>query len=259
MENGNELRFRPFYALFKKEVLRFSAVMTQTLLAPVVSASLYLFIFGLSLGKRISLSPDYTYLQFVVPGLILMGIVNNSFANSSSSLFMSRYLGSIVEILVTPITPTQFLAAYTLAAMLRGFLVGLVIFLVSLVFTSLPWAHPFLAILVLVIASFLFSQFGIVAAIFSKNFDTLSMFTNFLILPLIYLGGLFYPVAELPEPWRTLSHFNPLYYLIEGFRKAVLGSGNLSWLEIFGVSGLISLVCFAISAWVVTTGYRLRS
>ena len=169
-QKNQDLVFRPFWTLFKKEVWRFSTVMTQTLLAPVVSASLYLFIFGVSLGKRISLSPDYTYLQFVVPGLILMGVVNNSFANSSSSLFMSRYLGSIVDLLVTPLTPTQFLAGYTLAAMLRGFLVGLVILLVSLFFTNLPWVHPFAALGVIFLASFLFSQFGIVAAIFSKKF-----------------------------------------------------------------------------------------
>jgi ABC-2 type transport system permease protein len=255
----SDLRFLPFWTLFKKEVLRFMAVVTQTLLAPVVSASLYLFVFGLSLGGKISILPNFSYLQFVVPGLILMGVVNNSFANSSSSLFMSRYIGNIAELLVTPITPTQFIAAYTLAAMLRGILVGAVIYLVSLLFTPLPWVHPWAAFAVLTLASFLFAQFGIIAAIYSKSFDTLAMFTNFLILPLVYLGGLFYPVADLPDPWRTLSLFNPLYYLIEGFRKAVLGVGTLNWTQIFGVSGTIALGCFVLSAWIMVSGYRLRN
>jgi ABC-2 type transport system permease protein len=250
---------KPFRTLLKKEILRFLSVASQTLLAPVVSASLYLLIFGVSLGSRISVVPGFTYLQFVVPGLILMGVINNSFANVSSSLFMSRYLGNIVELLVTPLTPGHYIAAYTLAAMLRGLLVGAVIWLVSCFFTGLPWASPLQAIGVLALASFVFAQFGILAAIFSKNFDTLSMYTNFLILPLIYLGGLFYPVSQLPSPWREFSHFNPIYFLIEGFRTAVLGSGSVPFGLVAAVVGGLGLTLFAGAWFVFSTGYRLRS
>jgi len=251
-------RFRPFLTLLSKETQRFFSVASQTLLAPVVSASLYLLIFGVSLGSRISVIPEFQYVQFVIPGLILMGVINNAFANVSSSLFMSRYLGNIVDLLVTPLTSTQYIAAYTLAAMLRGLLVGLVTWLVSLCFATIPWAHPFQSLAILVLGSFVFSQFGILAAIFSKNFDTLSMFTNFLILPLIYLGGLFYPVSQLPSPWRELSGFNPLYYLIEGFRTAALGVGSVPFAVVIGVVGGLGAVLFASAVFIFTKGYRLR-
>ena len=250
---------RPFWTLLKKEILRFLAVGSQTLAAPIVSAGLYLLIFGLSLGQKISILPGFTYLQFIVPGLVLMGVVNNSFANVSSSLFMSRYLGSIVELLVTPLTAGQFILAYTLAAMIRGILVGAVIFGVASIFTALPWAHPSEALLMIILASFMFSQFGIIAAILSTSFDTLSMFTNFLIMPLIYLGGLFYPIAMLPEPWRTVSTFNPLYYLIEGFRTALLGHNGINLWLAMGVGTAISVCLFGFAAHLMRIGYKIRN
>ena len=132
-----------------------------------------------------------SYAQFVIPGLILMGVVNNAFANSSTSLFMSRYLGSIVDLLVTPLTPAQFILAYTLAAMLRGMVVGTVVWLISLAFASLPWAHPLLVLAMALLTSFLFAQFGLIVAIYADSFDALAMYSNFVLLPLIYLGGVF--------------------------------------------------------------------
>lgn len=250
--------YLPFKTLLLKEIKRFLAVASQTLLGPVVSSSLYLLIFGMGIGSRLSIHPEHSYAQFIIPGLVLMGVVNNAFANTSSSLFMSRYLGNIVDILVTPIRPSEFIAAYTLAAMFRGMLVGLVTYLVTIIFAPVPWANPLQAIGIALLASFVFAQFGILAAIFSSSFDTLSMFTNFLILPLIYLGGLFYPVADLPEPWRTLSQFNPLYYIIEGFRVAVLGHGSLSLTRVWVVTGTMGLVLFILAAAMVATGYKLR-
>lgn len=253
------IRLKPFLTLLEKEIRRFFSVASQTLLAPVVTASLYLLIFGVSLGGRISLVPGFTYVQFIVPGLILMGVINNSFANVSSSLFMSRYLGNIVELLVTPLAPGEFIAAYTIAAMVRGLLVGLVTWIVTLFFTNLPWAHPLQAFTVLLLGSFVFAQFGILAAIFSKNFDTLSMYTNFLLLPLIYLGGLFYPVSGLPSPWREISGMNPLYYLIDGFRTAILGTGAVSFTTVVSVIGGVGVALFG-AAWVIVSrGYRLRA
>jgi len=249
----------PFFTLLRKEVLRFWRVASQTLLTPIITASLYLFIFGATLGQRISVLEGFSYAQFVIPGLVLMGVINNSFANCSSSLFMSRYLGGIVDLLVTPVSPPQFILAYTLAAMLRGVLVGLVTWVISTLFAELPWAHPFLAIVMAMLASFLFAQFGLIAAIFAKNFDTLSMFTNFLILPLIYLGGVFYPISILPAPWGSLSHLNPLFYLIDGFRHAILGVGDISFGVAFGISGLLATALFIGAAWLIGSGKRLRS
>jgi len=249
----------PFMTLLRKEILRFMRVASQTLLTPIITASLYLFVFGATLGERLSVLEGFSYAQFVIPGLILMGVINNSFSNTSSSLFMSRYLGGIVDLLVTPVTPPQFILAYTLAAMLRGSLVGTVVWVISTLFAELPWEAPLLAVLMALLASFLFAQFGLIAAIFAHNFDTLSMYNNFLILPLIYLGGVFYPISILPAPWETLSYLNPLFYLIDGFRHAILGVGDTSYLLAFGVSGSIALFLFCWAAWLIGKGYRLRT
>jgi len=248
----------PFVTLLKREILRLLRVSFQTLLTPVITASLYLFVFGATLGERISVLEGFSYAQFVIPGLILMGIINNSFANVSSSLFMSRYLGNIVDLLVAPITPPQLILAYTLAAMIRGLLVGSVITLISLGFASLPWVHPELCLLMVLLASFLFAQFGIIAAIYSNTFDSLSMFNNFIILPLIYFGGVFYPISILPSFWEQVSRFNPLFYLIDGFRFAVLGVGDAPAVLSFGFSLGLALGLFVWASILIGQGYRLR-
>lgn len=252
------LPWLPFYTLLQKEVRRFWRVASQTLLTPIITASLYLFVFGATLGQRISVLPGFSYAQFVIPGLILMGVINNSFANTSSSLFMSRYLGNIVDLLVTPISPPQFILAYTLAAMLRGLAVGVATWLISIFFASLPWAHPWAALAMAATASLLFAQFGLIAAMFAQNFDSLSMYSNFIILPLIYLGGVFYPISILPDPWATLSRLNPLFYLIDGFRHAILGVGDLSLTTAFTVSTLMAAGLFTWAALLIGRGYRLR-
>ena len=249
----------PFCALLEKEVRRFLRVASQTLVTPVVTAALYLFIFGATLGTRISVLEGFSYAQFVIPGLVLMAIINNAFANSSTSLFMSRYLGSIVDLLVTPITPTQFILAYTLAAMLRGLAVGLVVWLISLPFADLPWAHPLLVLAMALLASFLFAQFGLIVAIYADSFDALAMYSNFVLLPLIYLGGVFYPISILPPAWAGLSHLNPLFYLIDGFRHALLGRGDLAFTTAFAVSGLMAVALFAWAASLIGRSYRLRT
>ena len=251
--------FLSFYTLLKKEVLRFLAVSVQTIITPIITASLYLLVFGASIGSQLSVMNGVPYIQFIVPGLIIMGVMNNSFANSSSSLFFSRYLGNIVDLLVTPITPAQFIFAYTLAAMLRGICVGASVFFISLFFTSMPWANPVAALGFLLLASFLFAQFGLIAALYSNSFDQLSMYTNFLILPLIYMGGLFYPISQLPALWGKISHFNPLFYLIDGFRHAILGVGdNPLWLN-FSVPAILAVILFGWCALLFKSGRRLRA
>jgi len=249
----------PFFTLLQKEVRRFWRVSSQTVATPIITASLYLFIFGATLGDRISIVPGFSYAQFVVPGLILMGVISNSFANSSSSLFMSRYLGNIVDLLVTPVSAAQFIFAYTLAAMFRGLLVGVAVWLISTFFAHLPWVHPVVAVAMAAMASFLFAQFGLIAAIYANNFDSLSMFSNFIITPLIYLGGVFYPISILPPLWAGLSKLNPLFYLIDGFRHAILGIGDLSLSTAFLVAVAMSAMLFCWAALLIGRGYRLRS
>ena len=258
-QTSNFYPLLPFLTLLRREVHRFLKVSVQTLLTPIITASLYLFVFGATLGERLSVVEDFSYAQFVIPGLILMGVINNSFANSSSSLFMARYLGNIVDLMVTPMSPAQLIFAYTCASMLRGILVGSAVLLVSLFFAPVPWTSPFLALLMVLLASFIFAQFGLIAAIYSNNFDNLSMFTNFIILPLIYLGGVFYPVSILPEPWEQFSRLNPLFYLIDGFRHALLGVGDTSLLMALLIAGGFATGLFGWAAWLIGRGYRLRS
>lgn len=249
----------PFYTLVKKEILRFLSVAVQTLITPVITASLYLLVFGVSLGSQIQIYEEISYVQFVVPGLILMGVVNNSFANSSSSLFFSRYIGNIVDLLVTPITPAQFLFAFTFAAMIRGILVGCCVLVVSLFFTSLPYTNIPQALAMLFLSSFFFSLFGIIAGIYSNTFDNISMFTNFLILPLIYTGGLFYPVSHLPPVWQNISHLNPISYLIDGFRQGMVGVATHDFWVDFVIALGMCLFVF-IWAWIaVKKGHRMRT
>jgi ABC-2 type transport system permease protein len=252
-------RYLPFYTLLKKEILRFLSVAIQTLITPVITASLYLLVFGLSLGSQISLYPNLSYVQFVVPGLILMGAVNNSFANTSSSIFFSRYIGNIVDLLVTPLTANQLLLAFILAGVLRGVLVGLMVLAVSVFFTGLPWVNPLAAGGMILLSSFIFAVFGIIAAFYSSTFDHISMYTNFLILPLIYTGGLFYPVSHLPPLWQTVSRLNPLTYLIDGFRQAIIGVGSTGLAVDFAVAGGIALGLFLWAWWVVRSGHKLRN
>lgn len=246
-KEGSHTSFQTFLTLLKREIYRILSVAGQTLLAPVVTATLYLLIFGVSLGGRVALFDDLSYIQFVVPGLVLMAVLNNAFANTSSSLFISKFLGNIQDLLVTPLTPTHYLLAYTLAGILRALAVGGVVLIVSLFFTQLPWTHPFEAFAMAFVSATLFSLFGLIAGIYAKSFDSLSVFTNFLLMPLIYLGGLFYPVSMLPSPWNTLSQFNPLYYLIEGFRYALLGRGDIPFAAAFGIS---TILCLILGFWV---------
>ncbi len=249
----------PFFTLLQREVLRFLRVSVQTLVTPIITASLYLFVFGATLGERLSVVEGFSYAQFVIPGLVLMGVISNAFANSSSSLFMSRYLGNIVDLLVTPLSPAQFILAYTLASMLRGLAVGVAVLLISVFFAPLPWVNPPAALAMAALASFLFAQFGLIAAIYSNTFDALSMFNNFIILPLIYLGGVFYPISILPPFWEGLSRFNPLLYLIDGFRHAILGVGDAPLAVSFCVTLGMGAILFAWAALLIGRGYRLRS
>lgn len=257
--NDSFVPWLPFYSLLKREILRFSSVATQTVLTPVVTASLYLFVFGVHLGGRLSVLEGFSYIQFVVPGLILMGIVTNAFANTSSSLFFYRYLGSVVELLVTPIGAFRFSLAFTIAAMLRGIIVGSVVWAISLLFTDLPLAHPFYALLFVLLTSFLFAQFGLIAAIASDSFDALAMYTNFLILPLIYLGGMFYPISMLPPGWQTFSRFNPIFYMMDGFRQSVLGEGDIPIHFSLAVAFGLAMVVWFIASYMIWKGKRLRS
>lgn len=249
----------PFFTLLRREVWRFLMSPAQTIFAPIITSSLFLFVFGINMGGRIQVSQDYTYAQFVIPGLVLMGVITSSFAQSSTSLFFSRYIGNIVDLLVTPISSEQMILAYTFAAMIRGLIVGIAVMVVSSFFSSLPWSHPWHVIAMGALTSFALSQLGLVAALYSDTFEAISMYTNFLLLPLLYFGGMFYPIETLPPFWRTISHFNPLFYFIDGFRQSLLGHGDNSLALDFACAGGISFALFAWAYLVFAKGRKLRA
>lgn len=248
----------PFRTLFYREVHRFFIVINQTLLAPVISALLYLFIFGFSLGDRFGTFHGFGYLHFLVPGLVMMGMVNNSFQNPSSSLMISKFEGNIVDILMAPIGHVEIVLGYMFGGMLRGLLVGSCILAVSCLFAFPPFSHPFYLVSVALLSSAVFSMAGILAGLWAEKFDDLAMFPTFIITPLTYLGGVFYSIGILPPFWRRVSLFNPLLYMINALRFGFLGVSDVSpgW-------SLAALAAFAAALFIgclalLKSGYRLR-
>lgn len=249
---------RGLYTLFYKEVLRFGKVLLQTLLAPIVTALLYLLVFGQALEGRVGVFPGVGYTTFLVPGLIMMSVIQNSFANSSSSLIQSKITGNLVFILLTPISHLEFFAAFVAAAVLRGLLVGAGIYLVALFLVDLPVAHPLWLLLFAALGAAMPAVLGIIAGIWARKFDQLAGFQNFVIMPLSFLSGVFYSIHALPDFWRRLSHFNPFFYAIDGFRYGFFGVGDIDPLLSLAVMAGFLIALAGITLVFLKTGYRLR-
>ncbi|MFQ5329615.1 MAG: ABC transporter permease [Thermodesulfobacteriota bacterium] len=246
------------YTLFRKEVIRFAKVWIQTLVSPLVTVLLYLLIFSYVLAGRVDTFTGVSYGEFLIPGLIMMAIIQNSFANSSSSLIQSKINGNIIFILLTPISPLEFFLAYAGAAVVRGVMVGCAIFVVTTLFIAMP-VHSILIILLFgLIASALMSTFGIIAGLWSERFDQMSAFTNFIIVPMSFLSGVFYSVRSLPLFWRKVSHLNPFFYMIDGFRYGFFGESDVSPLFSFAFITVVLLALVALTVTLLHRGYKLR-
>jgi ABC-2 type transport system permease protein len=247
-----------FAALFYKEMLRFWKVAVQTVVAPVVTALLYLLIFSHVLEEHVEVYPGVSYSAFLVPGLVMMSMLQNAFSNSSSSLIQSKMQGNIVFVLLPPLSYMEFFLAYLWAAVIRGLIVGLGVWAVTLGFASPQLPHLGWLLANALLACGMLGALGIVAGIWAEKYDQLAAFQNFLILPLTFLSGVFYSIHSLPPFWEAVSHFNPVFYLIDGFRYAFVGHSDADpW---FGL--LVSTGCFvAISALtliLLRRGYKLR-
>lgn len=252
-------KWRGTYTLFKKEVLRFWRVAFQTIASPVLTALLYLLIFSHVLADHVKVYDEVAYTAFLIPGLIMMSLLQNAFANSSSSLIQSKVMGNIVFILLTPLTHLQFFIALLAAAMIRGLVVGLAIYLVSICFVDIPLVHFWWILTFAVLGSALLGTFGIIAGIWADKFDQMAAFQNFVIMPLTFLSGVFYSIHSLPAFWQTVSRFNPFFYMIDGFRYGFFGKGDISpWVSL----AVVSTFVFAL-AWgclkMLKSGYKLRS
>jgi ABC-2 type transport system permease protein len=258
-KRGFSLLSIPCKSLLKKEIHRFWAVAGQTITAPLISASLYFFIFGVSLGSKISMHPTVPYLAFIIPGLIIMAVLNNSYQNTSSSIVNAKYHGNIKDVLIAPLHYGEIVTAYVLAAVVRGLTVGFLVFLLSCAFRLPVDMNPFLAVLVAVIGSVTFALLGMIAGICSDGWEALSVWSQFVLLPLTYLGGVFYSIDILPPFWRSLSCMNPLLYIVDVFRYAFLGISDINPVTDIIVVLSMTTILFVICVKLLKSGYGLRS
>ncbi|MDH4455969.1 MAG: ABC transporter permease [Candidatus Methylopumilus sp.] len=251
-------RFRGPWTLFKKEILRFWRVSFQTVAAPVMTALLYLLIFSHVLGGRVEVYPDVPYAIFLIPGLIMMSILQNAFANSSSSLIQSKVMGSIIFVLLTPLSYLEFFLAFLSASIVRGLVVGFSIYFVAICFIDLPLIHPLFILAFAIAGSGMLGAFGIIAGLWAEKFDQMAAFQNFVIMPLSFLSGVFYSIHSLPPFWQKISHLNPFFYMIDGFRYGFFGQGDISpWFSLTVVLGSFIALSF-ITIGMLKAGYKLR-
>ncbi len=247
-----------FKTLFLKELRRFQKVWLQTVLSPLVTTSLYFLVFGVALGSRLKEISGVPYIQFVVPGLVMMTMVRDSFLNTSSSLFQSKINGTITDLLIAPIGAAEMLLSYVGAALCRALITGSLVMVVALFFTWFPIHHLGWTLFFAVFVPATFAMLGIVAALWAEKFDHLAIFPNFILLPLAFLGGVFYSIDLLPEPWNAISRFNPLLYMVNGLRYGFLGVSDVPPLMSAVVVLASFLVLLVTSTLLLQRGYKLR-
>lgn len=246
-----------FWTLFEKEMLRFWKVAFQTVAAPVLTALLYLLIFGHVLEDHVRVH-GVPYTSFLIPGLVMMQVLQNAFANSSSSLIQAKITGSIVFVLLPPIPYSAFFAAYVLAAMVRGLMVGVGVLLATVWFVDLQVVAPLWIIAFAVVSGALFGALGMIAGIWVEKFDQLAAFQNFLIMPLTMLSGVFYSIYTLPAFWQGVSHYNPVFYMIDGFRYGFFGVSDVSPLLSFGIVFVSFAAVTLLTLNLLKRGWKLR-
>jgi ABC-2 type transport system permease protein len=253
-----DARFAGFWTLLYKELLRFWKVSFQTVAAPILTAVLYLLIFGHVLEGEVRVYGQLSYTAFLVPGLVMMSMLQNAFANSSSSLIQSKVTGNIVFVLLPPLSYLEFFAAYTLAAMVRGLVVGLGVVAVTVPFAHLSLSHPAWTVLFALVGTAALGAMGVIAGIWAEKFDQLAGFQNFVIMPLTFLAGVFYSIHSLPAFWQRVSHLNPFFYMIDGFRYGFHGVSDVDPLVSLGVSALFLALLSAATLALLRSGYKLR-
>lgn len=234
-----------YSTLVRKEVTRFTRIWLQTLLPPIVTQGLYFLIFGKFIGSQIGAIQGVSYMSFIVPGLVMMAVINNSFTNVVSSFFGSKFQRNVEELLVSPTPNWIILAGYVTGGVLRGLTVGVLVFLVSVFFAHPQVEHPAIIFLFVLLTAILFSLGGFLNGLYAKSFDDVSIFPTFILTPLTYLGGVFYSIYSLPEVWQKISHLNPVLFMVNGFRFGFFGLSDVS----IGVSLVILVVLSVVMAW----------
>lgn len=247
-----------FLTLFYKELLRFWKVAFQTVAAPILTSLLYLLIFAHALEGRVTVYDNVAYSAFLVPGLVMMSVLQNAFANSSSSLIQSKVTGNVVFMLLPPISYLEFFGAYVLAAVARGLVVGCGVLAVTVWFVDLPFKAPLWVLAFALLGSAILGAMGLIAGIWADKFDQLAAFQNFVIMPLTFLSGVFYSIHSLPAFWQTLSHLNPFFYMIDGFRYGFFGVSDVAPAASLAVVSVSFCVLSGIALGMLQSGYKLR-
>jgi len=247
-----------FRTLFYKEILRFWKVATQTIAAPIVTSMLYLLIFGHVLEGRVQMLEGVDYTAFLIPGLVMMSVLQNAFANSSSSLIQSKITGNLVFILLPPLSHWEILSAYVTASIVRGLCVGAGVFVITAWFAHLSFTFPVWIVVFALLGAAILGAMGVIAGIWAEKFDQLAAFQNFLIMPATFLAGVFYSIKKLPPFWLAVSHFNPFFYMIDGFRYGFFGKSDVSPWTSLAIVAVFFVVLAGVAINMLRRGYKLR-
>lgn len=247
-----------FNTLLIREIRRFLRIWPQTLLPPAITMTLYFIIFGNLIGSRIGQMGGFSYMQYIAPGIIMMAVINNAYANVASSFYSAKFQSHIEELLVAPIPNYLILAGYVAGGTARGLLVGLIVTIVSLFFTHIAIQHIFITISMVVLSAIMFALGGFINAIYASSFDEISIIPTFILTPLTYLGGVFYSISLLPEFWQNVSLFNPILYMVNAFRFGMLGESDIAIIPAFAIIFIciIGLTSFALYLLNKGTGIR---
>lgn len=253
------VNFHGIWAIYKFEMARTLRTLWQSVATPVITTSLYFIVFGGAIGSRIQSIGDVNYGSFLVPGLIMLSLLTQSIANASIGIYFPKFTGTVFELLSAPISAVEMVIGFVGAAATKSIVIGLIILITSAFFVPLRIDHPAAMLAFLVLTSVTFSMFGFIIGIWAKGFEQLNVVPALLVTPLTFLGGAFYSIDMLPEPWRTVSLFNPVVYLVSGFRWSFFGSGDVSVGWSLGVTGFFLVLCLGLIVAIFRTGYRLKN
>ncbi|TKD50385.1 ABC transporter permease [Sphingomonas baiyangensis] len=246
------------WAIYRFEMARFGRTLGQSVITPVITTALYFIVFGGAIGSRIDAIDGVSYGAFIVPGLVMLTLLTQSLSNASFGIYFPKFSGTIYEILSAPVSVIELLLGYVGAAATKSMLIGGIILVTSTFFVDLQIAHPAMMLAFLVLTSVAFSLFGFIIGIWAKGFEQLSLVPALVVTPLTFLGGAFYTIDMLPEPWRTVSLFNPVVYLVSGFRWSFFGQGDVAiGISLGATLGFLAL-CVGVVLWMFRTGYRLK-
>ena len=248
-----------FKTIVRKEVTRILRIWGQTIVPPAITMTLYFIIFGELIGRRIGEMGGFSYMQYIVPGLVIMSVITNSYGNMVSSFFGAKFGKHIEELLISPLPNWIILSGYVAGALLRGLMVGAVVLVVSLFFTPIEVQHPLVMLSVLLLTAVVFALAGLVNAIFAQKFDDMAIIPTFVLAPLTYLGGVFYSISLLPDFWQRVSVFNPILYMVNGFRYGMLGVSDVSLAMTYGVILAAGTILFVCCLYLLHRGTGLRT